>query len=113
MDSQKINPRVFIVKDNPNLDYTHAEEWGDVVFVANADFSPTNASPHNRAVVEQVKESLRDFRPAIDKLVLTGSPMLIALVGHLAMRKAESEGSITVLRWSGIERRYFPFEVVA
>jgi hypothetical protein len=105
------SPKVFIVKDNPNLDYTHAEEYGDVVFVSNSDFSPTNASPHNGAIVEGVKTVMQSFRPEIDKLVLTGSPMLIALVGHLALERAGKRGTITVLRWSGIERRYFPFTV--
>ena len=56
-------PKVFVVQENPNLNYTPAERCGEVVFLTAIEFSPMKNSPRNAAVLETVEAAMKRKPP--------------------------------------------------
>ena len=96
-------PKVFVVQENPNLNYTPAERYGEVVFLTAIEFSPMKNSPRNAAVLETVEVAMKRFDPSKDYLLLSGNPIIMGYVFHLAMTKSVE---VRVLWWSRDDRRY-------
>lgn len=97
------HPRVFVVQENPNLNYIPAEKFGEVVFMTGIEFSPIKNSPRNAAVLECIETAMAQFDPATDYLLLSGNPIVMGYVFHLAMAKAPE---VRVLWWSRDDRKY-------
>lgn len=96
-------PKVFVVQENPNLNYTPAERYGEVVFLTAIEFSPMKNSPRNAAVLETIETAMKHFDPSKDYLLLSGNPIIMGYVFHLAMSKATE---VRVLWWSRDDRKY-------
>lgn len=102
-------PRVFVTQEAPQLNFTPAEEFGDVVFLTRDDFSPISASLNNHALQQEIEAKLAHFDPERDFLCFAGSPTVAAYafmtIGRLDRR------DVRVLRWSNRDRRYYPIHL--
>lgn len=100
---EKNTPRVFVVQENSKLNYAPAERFGEVHFMTATEFSPVKNSQRNRNILEMVELAMKAFDPATDYLLLSGNPIVMGYVFHLAMTKASS---VRVLWWSRIDNEY-------
>lgn len=102
------NSRVFVVQNQhkwdgnsfvPKFDLTSAAEYGELIYLLTPTAAPFNSKP----IIEELREKLIDFSND-DHLLLIGNP---ALIGFSVAIAAESNGgAISLLQWSGKERRY-------
>lgn len=97
--------KVYVVQENPRLDYTDAERYGDVVFMTAREFSPMKNSISNKTVLGDIDRHMKNFNPAEDFLLLTGGPILLGYAFSLALAKT---GSIHVLQWDNYKHGYTP-----
>jgi hypothetical protein len=98
-------PRVFVTQEAPQLNFTPAEQFGDVVFLTRDDFSPVAGSLNNHALQLEIEAKLAHFDPARDFLCFAGSPTVAAYafmtLGRLNRR------DVRLLRWSNRDRQYY------
>lgn len=100
-------PTVFITQAG-SLDYTSAERFGSLVALAHGEMT---LGPIERDVMQQILVKLRRYRPGIDYILLSGSPLTIAWV-CLLISELETHGSKHMfLKWDKHERDYAVFEV--
>jgi hypothetical protein len=101
--------RVFITQET-HVDYTKAQEFGDLTPITAKDLSNVPGSAINRDIVSTIVTKLRHFNPDEDFLLISGSPYVGALctwqLGRIGINK------FTMLRWSNQDRCYYPVEVV-
>lgn len=102
--------RVFVVQNQhrwnevtekfePKFDFSTAERFGKLVYLLSPTAAPFNPDP----LVIELREKLREYRDG-DHLLLVGNPALILLVGAIAA--SYNEGRVSVLQWSGKDRKY-------
>lgn len=96
-------PKVFVVQENPNLNYLPAEKFGEVVFITSIEFSPVKNSPRNAALMRDIEDAMRQFDPDRDYLLLSGNPIIMGYVFALAI---QMKGEVSVLWWSRIDGAY-------
>lgn len=98
---------VFVTQENPKLDYAPAERFGDVRFITKREWSSIRGSINNQELLREIKAALATFNPDTDYFVITGSPVVAALVfivyGQLRLPLAPM-----ALRWSNRDRVYQP-----
>ena len=99
--------KVFVVQENPRLNYVDAERFGEVVFMTSKEFSPLKNSLVNAEIISDIQAFMKDFDPDNDYLLLTGGPVLLGYAFHLAISK---KGYITVLQWDGMKQAYLPIQ---
>ena len=99
--------RVYVVQENPKLNYMDAERFGDVRFITRLEYSPLKNSLVNQDVIKTIRSALGNFDPDNDYLLLTGGPVLLGYAFHLAISK---KGYINVLQWDGIKQAYLPIQ---
>ncbi len=111
----KEEPIVYVVQNQhkldrdtnrlvPKFDMKAAEGFGRLVYL----LSPTAAPFHPDPVVKELRLKLKDYRTG-DHLLLVGNPALILAVGCIAA--TYNEGRVSVLQWSGRDRRYVAIEM--
>lgn len=102
--------KVFVVQENPGLDYSDAERFGDIVFITNQEYSSVTGSLNNQDILRDIERAMAKFDPRQDYLLMTGNPITIGYAFHRAMlRGQETEGddaNIQLLRWDGFTRTY-------
>lgn len=99
--------KVFVVQENPKLNYVDAERFGEIVFMTSKEFSPIRNSLMNGEIIKDVQTFMKEFNPDKDFLLLTGGPVLLGYAFHLAISK---KGYLTVLQWDGIKQAYLPIQ---
>lgn len=97
--------KVFVVQENNRIDYSDAERYGDVVFLTAEEFKSTRGSLRNEAMLTQVRVKMSGYNPSEDYLLLTGNPIMIGYVFHVALTKGKS---ITCLQWDRFTNNYKP-----
>lgn len=119
------NPRVFVTQENSQLNYGHAEEFGQIVFLTAKEVSPIPGSLINTEIMEEMDKKLQDFDFQHDFLAPSGSPTICGLAFlTLGMKLGFEEGyqldrdtsflgpkSLRVLRWSNRDRVYQPITI--
>lgn len=95
--------KVFVVQENPNLDYGPAESYGQVVFITAEEFRPIAGSIRNEYILSDIERRMEEFDPENDWLILTGNPMIMGYSFHLALSKADS---IKCLQWDRRSAEY-------
>lgn len=114
------NPRVFVTQENSQLNYAHAEEFGEVVFLTRDEVSPVHGSLTNSAIMDEMKRKLVDFDFDYDYLAPSGSPVVcgmacVVLGLIVGITRAEREKAppkcLRVLRWSNRDRVYQPIHI--
>jgi hypothetical protein len=96
-------PKVFITQENPALNYLPAEQFGEILFMTRGDLSPVRSSLSNDALVTELRAKVREFNPAEDFIVISGSPVVAGIVFMLVGEKTKH---LNVLRWSNRDRVY-------
>lgn len=95
---------VFVTQENQGLDYTPAEEYGEIRFITRKEWSGVKSSLINIDILREIKHALNEFNPAEDFLVVSGSPTVAALVflqlGQMRL------APLKMLRWSNRDRTY-------
>lgn len=100
-------PKVYVVQENPSLDYKDAERFGEVYFVTDREYSNVQGSLSNQQLITDVSRAVDAMNPATDYLLLTGNPITIGAAFSMAWNKAKTQGNeLTLLRWDGISRTY-------
>lgn len=94
---------VFVVQENNRLDYSPAEEFGDVVFMTAEEYKPVKSSLRNVEILQRIRAMMRTFDPERDYLVLTGNPVAIGFAFHLA---ASRYNSFRCLQWDRFSGQY-------
>jgi len=103
--------KVFVVQENPGLDYTDAERFGDIRFITNQEFSSVSGSLNNKDILADIVYALASFNPKVDYLLMTGNPITIGYAFHRAMLRAisvagDASPALYLLRWDGFSRTY-------
>lgn len=101
-------PKVFVTQET-NYDFSHAEAFGEVVFVTSMDLNNLRQSQHNERVISQVKDALKHYDPERDWLVISGSPYVASLVFMLIGRKKPNH--VQILRWDNRDFKYVPLHI--
>lgn len=86
----------------PKFDLTPALEYGPLSFLLKPRANPLR---YTDTIVRDLWKGLRDFTPE-DHLLLLGNPCLIGMAVAVAVEM--TGGPITMLQWSGKEKRYLP-----
>lgn len=94
---------VYVVQENPRMDYAPAEAYGDVVFMTADEYSPVASSLRNADIIHDVCRHMDKFEPANDHLVLTGNPVIMGYAFHKAFQKA---GAVKCLQWDRHRSEY-------
>lgn len=94
-------PRVYVSQEQRYFDYSDAERFGEVHFLTQHEINGMRNSLRNQRVISEMRLGLADFRPSIDFLVLTGSPITIGYAFWLAMLVASRTGThkLNLLQW--------------
>ena len=101
--------RVFVTQESAQLNYSPAEEFGDVHFLTRHDLSPVANSLANQALVDELRQKLQSFDPALDYLAPSGSPIVSGIA--FALLHERGVRPIRVLRWSNRDRMYVPITI--
>ena len=81
-------PTVFVVQENPNLNYNPAEKFGEIKFLTYDEFRPSRSSLRNIDLVSDITKAMAAFDPDKDYILLSGNPIMMGYVAHLALSKA-------------------------
>jgi len=103
------SPKVFVVHENMDMNFTDAERFGEIVFVNNREWNPRRGSLSNQDTLERIRVVLRtSFNPERDYLILNGPPVLLGYAFHWAARVAEDNGvpGLRMLTWDKFARKY-------
>jgi len=95
-------PTVYVIQEQPRLNYADAQRFGELMFVCQYDFSPGENSRFNEIIRHSIQESLHHYNSEHDFLLLVGDPVLIGL----AMSYALAKGPVNVLKWDKGGKRY-------
>ena len=95
--------RVFITQEMPQLNYTAAEEYGSIEFLTRNDWSPIAASLNNEQLLRDIRSKLADYNPEHDHVVVSGSPVVAAVVFMVLARITRR---VSVLKYSNRDQRY-------
>lgn len=104
MNAQQ-SSRVFVTQEvrTGRIDYSPARQYGKVVFCTILDFSPEDGSIMNKVIIDELRGKLKDFDPAADFIVTSGSPLVIAAVFMILRERTHM---VRVLRWSNRDLVY-------
>jgi len=105
---------VFVTQENPRLNYSDAERYGEVVFVNVDEYSPNANSIRNQNILDNIDRLMRQYDPTTDYLLLSGDPVSMLLTFNTAAEIARNSfelDSLRLLKWDGQNRSYNPIEI--
>lgn len=94
--------KVYIVQEQPTLNYADAQRFGELIFVCQYDYSLARNSRCNDVIRDNIQTILKDYNHERDYLLLVGDPVLIGLV----MSYALDMGEVNILKWERSGKRY-------
>ena len=100
-------PRVFLTQDASH-NYSAAEKFGDIVIVSTTELVPWSASFSNQKVITGMFDVLRDYRPGVDYILPSGSPLAIITVAHMISNRGDRH---LYLKWDARANEYFIYNV--
>ena len=101
--------KVFVVQEQHTLDYSQAEEWGEVEFLTAREYKPLRRSLLNEEIHDEVRRKLeQNFNPKSDWLVLTGNPTMIgwAMIVAASVASSEDQDTLGVLQFDKVRGGY-------
>ena len=96
--------KVWVIQEGRN-DYSMAEEYGEVNFITDDDFSPMKTSAQNDRVKSDMRKFRSDYIPGIDFIIPTGNP----IVSAIAVMSLSKDRNHNFLKWDGRRACYIPF----
>lgn len=97
--------KVWVVQENPRMDYSPAEQFGQVHFMTADEFRPMATSLKNEHVIADLERGVSQLDED-DWLILTGNPIAMGYTFHLAIQK---NGRVKCLQWDRMRGEYRPF----
>lgn len=97
------NAKVWVVQEGLN-DYQPAEQFGEVNFITDQEYSSIPHSKVNEVVHADIKKFLSLYVPGIDFIVPAGNPMVVSRV-ILALPNTDHR----FLKWDGRKGIYVPY----
>ena len=99
---------VFVTQEVPFADYTDLERFGEPVFLSASEVSNVTDSLHNKKLMGLIRDRFAQYRPGVDFIAPSGSPILSGLVFALAREKGDT---FMVLKWNNRDRKYTPIRI--
>lgn len=99
------SPVVWVTQENPLLDYTDAERFGDIRFVTADELTTSKDSLRNVDIYSRVLSTLSGFDPSKDFVLSSGAPNLVALVFYV-IGMLYPKTDINFLAWNNRARQY-------
>lgn len=99
---------VWVTCEQPGLDYSPAEKFGNIEFLTAKDFSNVRGSLRNEELVQELDQKLNHIG-SDDYIVIAGSPYVSAVVFMLLGRRGVKR--VNVLRWNNREYHYAPLQI--
>lgn len=96
-------PKVYITQEVTTANYFDVERFGDPVFLSASEVSNVPDSLHNQKLVGLIRERFAGYRPGIDFIAPSGSPIIAGLVFALAREQTDT---FNVLKWNNRDRQY-------
>lgn len=100
--------KVFVTQES-SYNFSKAERFGEIIFLARDDLHNTQASLHNEQVIQEINRKLKSFDENDDWLVIAGSPYIAAVV-FLILGKRGIKG-LNLLRWDNRDYTYIPMKL--
>lgn len=101
--------KVFVTQES-SYNFSKAERFGEIIFLARDDLHNTQASMHNGQVIQEISHKLKDFDEFEDWLVIAGSPYIAAVVFLILGRRGIK--NLNLLRWDNRDYTYIPMRLV-
>jgi len=101
MSSENI---VYITQNN-RKNYSSAHSFGEPTFITSNEYDSIGNSNVNDEIMSEIRDMVANYDNSRDYILLSGDPIVIALVVHAALSRHES---IRVLKWDAQERIYIP-----
>jgi len=98
------SPRVLVAQEN-DFDYTPAAVFGAVEFVTSGDWSVFANSLRNKKIASDTKQAFTNYVAGYDYIVLTGSPLNMAVVIAEMMKHGKRH---RLLKWCNRTFSYAP-----
>ena len=102
-----IDNKVYITQDN-SKNYAPAHQYGEPSFVTNLEYSSIKNSATNDVIHENIARMAGKFNPDKDFVLLSGDPVIIALVINAVLTKY---GNVKILKWQSQDRIYVPITI--
>lgn len=99
------SPIVWVTQENPLLDYTDAERFGEVKFVTADELTTNKGSLRNVDIYKRVLSALSTFDPSKDFVLSSGAPNLVATVFYV-IGMLHPKVDINFLAWNNRARQY-------
>lgn len=91
---------VYVAQENNKVNYAPAEDYGRIVFLTSDEFSGLPQSLRNANVLQDICARFAAFDPTEDLIILTGNPVTMGYVFHLAFMRAIDVGvPLRYLQW--------------
>lgn len=98
--------KVWVVQENPRMDYSPAEQFGQVQFMTADEYRSMATSLKNREILADIERCVQRMDPLEDWVVLTGNPITMGYVFHLVLAQW---GQVRCLQWDRIRGEYRPY----
>jgi hypothetical protein len=99
---------VYVTQEVLTANYGPAEEWGEVKFITVSELSNVPNSLHNAKVVAGIRSKLAEFRPDVDYIAPSGSPIITGLV-FAVLRERTSK--FNILKWNSRDKAYSAIKI--
>lgn len=102
-------PVVYVVQEQPNFDLSSAEVWGRLEIL----LPPGNLNFQGPHIKRMLEAKLEIFQPT-DWLLLTGSPVAVAMTAVIAYERLPlgMRGKrLQVLKWQSAQKKYLPLRL--
>ena len=108
-------PKVFVVYENPDLNLTDAEQYGEITFVTARSWNPRRGSLANTEVVEAINRKIHaEFDPRRDYVILNGPPVIMgyAFAGFMRITAWANVNmgldlsGFNILSWDRVSQKY-------
>jgi len=99
----EMRPKVYVTQEMAHCDYSQAEDYGDVVFLAMDDLPTVQASLRAKSAIKEIKERFAKYKAGHDYILASGSPVNAAAVTALAGRYGDEHN---LLKWNNRSRKY-------
>lgn len=100
--------KVWVTQES-SYNFSKAERFGEIVFIARDDLHNTQSSLHNEQVMQGINRKLKNFDESEDWLVIAGSPYIAAVVFLILGKRGVK--SLNLLRWDNRDYTYIPMKL--
>lgn len=99
--------KVFIIQDNGGRNFSNAKRFGELIPILERDVFPDDVKQRLPIMQKIIMAKLKDFNAARDRILLTGDPVAIFIVG----RQLSVCEKVTLLKWDSENKGYFEVTV--